>query len=226
MTHNSFVTHDCDPSLAARLRASRARLVATADGQRRELERSLHDGIQQDLIALAVKLQLARGLAPTEPGDAQALLDEIGTELRAALDGVRTLSETIYPSVLETRGLAEALRGSAAVSGISIRVVGDELGRYPEELEAAVYFCCWEVLESAAARARRPSVRIWHENGSLLFEVIDGGEGSSPADFDLPHVRDRVETLGGKFMIDRASAGGTRVTAAIPLPYEGPLSAR
>jgi signal transduction histidine kinase len=218
MTHKSFVTHDCDPSLAARLRASRARLVTAADSQRRELERSLHDGIQQDLIALTVKLQLARRLAPTEPEGAQALLDELAAELKATLEGVRTLSERVYPSVLATRGLAEALRGSAAVTGISIRVVADELDRYPEKLEAAVYFCCWEALESAAARGGRPIVRIWRENAALRFEVTDGGDGSAPAEFDLPHVRDRVEALGGKFTIARASGGGARVAAAIPLP--------
>jgi signal transduction histidine kinase len=208
---------DGDASVAASLRASRARLLTRADAERREIERSLHDGIQQDLVALAVRLELARRLADSEPVAAQTLLDEIRADVHEALEGVRALSERIYPSLLATRGLAEALRGLAAATGSSIRVEAETLGRYPPELEGAVYFCCREALESAAARGARATLRIWQEADTLRFEVADDGESSDLAGSDLRHVRDRIDTLGGRLTILSEPAGGRRVSAAIPL---------
>jgi signal transduction histidine kinase len=197
-----------DASIEAQLRASRARLLASADAERRELERALHDGIQQDLVALAVKLQLARQLAGSEPDAAERLLDEIRDDVRDALEGVRALSERVYPSLLAARGLAEALRGLAAAARIPIRI--EDLGRYPPEVEGTVYFCCREALESAIARGAHPTLRVWQEDDTLRFEIAD-------ARSDVADVRDRVETLGGQLTIVSETGGGTRVSAAIPV---------
>src|SRR5438477_262736 len=147
---------DGDASIEARLRASRARLLLNADAERRAIERVLHDSIQQELVAISVKLQLARRLAHSEQTAAQDLLDEIEQEVRDALDGVRAVSDAIYPSVLAVRGLAEAVRGAAAASGVGVRIEANQLVRYPPELEGAVYFCCREALKVAAALGERP----------------------------------------------------------------------
>jgi len=216
MTDKSGVMEDCDASIEARLRASRARLLATADAERRKIERSLHDGVQQDLVALAVKLQLARRLADSEPEAAQRLVDEIGDEIKEALVGVRALSERIYPSLLAERGLAEALRGVATV-GVSARIEATGLGRYPPDFEGAVYFCCRDALESAAARGARPTLRIWQEDDALRFEVTRDGESSDLAESELQSIRDRVDTLGGRLTIVTAPGGGPPISAAIPL---------
>src|ERR687886_333789 len=145
MTDKSGVMHDGDASTEAQLRASRARILARADADRRDIERALHDGMQQDLVALAVKLQLVRQLPDSEHAATQQALDEIADDVREALARVQALSERIYPSVLDARGLAEALRGAAAATGA--RIKAEELGRYSPEIERTVYFCCRETLE-------------------------------------------------------------------------------
>src|SRR5438132_11849771 len=115
---------DGDASIEAQLRASRARLLLNADADRRATERVLHDGIQQDLVAIAVKLQLARRVSDSEPTAAQTLLDEIEQEVRDALDGVRAVSDAIYPSVLAARGLSEAVRRVASACWLVVRIDG------------------------------------------------------------------------------------------------------
>ena len=217
MSDKSAGMRDGEPLIESPLRASRARLLARSDAERRTIERSIHDGIQQDLVALAVKLELARRLANSEPATAKSLLDEAGDDVREALEGVRALADKIYPSILASRGLAEALRGMAAAAGISIRIEAEGLDRHPPDLEGAVYFCCREALESAAVRRARPTVRIWQEDDALRFEVADDGSSSDPPGSDLSHVRDRVETLGGQLRIVSEPGGGTRISAAIPL---------
>src|SRR5437870_5910947 len=188
---------DGDASIEAQLRASRARLLLNANAERRAIERVLHDGIQQELVAIAVKLQLARRLSDSEPTAAQTLLDEIEQEVRDALDGVRAVSDAIYPSVLAARGLAEAVRGAAAASGLVVRIEGNELPRYPPELEGAVYFCCREALKVAEALAARPVLRVWEADHALHFEVAAGEGSSDLAESDLTELRDRVDALGG-----------------------------
>jgi signal transduction histidine kinase len=199
-----------DASVEAGLLASRARLLATGDADRREIERALHDGVQQDLVALAVKLQLVRRLADSEPAAARQALDEIAANVHEALEGVRALSERIYPSLLDSRGLAEALRGAAAATGVRIKT--DKLGRYPPEIERAVYFCCRQALDRIAAHGARPALRIWEEQGSLQFDVAIDGPLSDLAPDDLANMNDRIDTLGGRLTIGRTS-----VSATIPL---------
>jgi signal transduction histidine kinase len=208
---------DGDASIEAQLRASRARLLLNADAERRATERVLHDGIQQDLVAIAVKLQLARRLSHSDPTAAQRLLDEIEQEVRDALEGVRAVSDAIYPSVLAARGLAEAVRGAAAASGLAVRIEANELARYPPELEGAVYFCCLEALKVAAALGARAILRVWEADHALRFEIADSGGRSDLAKSDLTELRDRVEALGGRLTIAPAPEGGTRLDAAIPV---------
>src|SRR5438132_4606682 len=209
---------DGDASIEAQLRASRARLLLSADAERRAIERVLHDSIQQELVAISVKLQLARRLAHSEQTAAQSLLDEIEQEVRDALDGVRAVSDAIYPSVLAARGLAEAVRGVAAASGLVVRIEGNELPRYPPELEGAVYFCCREALKIAATFGARPILRVWEADHALRFELAEGGEGSDLARSELTGLRDRVEALGGRLTIAPGPEGGMRLDAAIPVP--------
>jgi len=186
------------------LRASRARIAATADGERRRIERALHDGVQQDLIALAVNLQLARGLAGSE--DAGSYLEAACRDVHDALEGVRALAQSVYPSLLIDRGLAEALRGAARTARVPTSVDAPE-DRYPPEIEAAVYFTCVRVLD--AVEARRARGRVGSERGSLLVGVAVSG-GLVP---DSAELEDRAGAAGGSLSFFPAGVRGT-----IPLP--------
>ncbi len=138
---------------ATELRASRARVVAAADAERRRIERDIHDGAQQRLIALAVNLRVARELAGPEPAESEALLEQIGRDLQDTLQDVRSLAHGIYPPLLLDAGLGPALRAAAARSAISVHVDAPAADRYPPEIEATVYFCCLEALQNAAKHA-------------------------------------------------------------------------
>jgi signal transduction histidine kinase len=187
---NQLVPDDDSPTLAARL-------LAAADAERRRIEGDLHDGAQQDLVALAVNLQLARQLADTDLAAAKSLLDELRRDVQETLDGLRALSHAVYPSLLPLRGLADALRTVPA----PVETTG--LARYPLEVEETVYFCCLELLRHADASA---TGRVWEEAGSVCF-AITGDVG----DEDLSVVRDRVAAVGGRVT---TSAGETR--GAVP----------
>ncbi len=180
---------DVDDSLALA-----ARLRAAADAERRRIERDLHDGAQQDLVALAVNLQLARQLADTDLKAATSLLDELRDDVQGTLDGLRSLAHGVYPSLLPLRGLADALRT------LPVPVETTGLGRYPIEVEETVYFCCLELLRHVGTSA---TGRVWQEAGSLCF-AITGDVGD---DESLSVVRDRVASLGGSVT---TSAGETR----------------
>ena len=210
---------DGDPSIEAQLRASRTRLLLNADAERRAIESAIHDGIQQELVAIAVKLQLARRLAHSEPTAAQSLLDEIEQEVRDALDGVRAVSDEIYPSVLAARGLAEAVRGAAAADGLPVRIEANDLARHPPELEGAFYFCCREALKLAAALGARPVLRVWEADNTFQLELGDSTASSDLAESDLTELRDRVEALGGRLTIAPDPEGGTRLSATVPFGY-------
>lgn len=188
------------------------RLVLNADAERRAIERLLHDGVQQDLVGIAVKLQLARRLSHDDPVAAHALLDELETDVRSSLERIRTVTDTVYPSVLQTRGLAEAVRGVAAAAGVSIGVEAKKLRRYPAELEGAVYFACRDALEAAVARGPQPAIHLWEEKGSLCFEVGSEGRAMVSDDADVTRIRDRVDALGG-----RLELVGPRLSASIPV---------
>jgi signal transduction histidine kinase len=205
------------------LEASRARIIAAADAQRRRIERDLHDGAQQHLVALAVNLQVARQLADSDPDAAKALLEEIAADVREALESVRELAQGIYPPLLLDRGLAEALRAAASGAGVSARVEAPA-DRYPPDVEAAAYFCCLEALRNAAEHAgagARATVHAWHEQAALHFEVVDDGVGFEQSvtrwGAGLSSISDRLGALGGRLTLSSEPGKGTRVSGTIPL---------
>jgi signal transduction histidine kinase len=214
----------------AELRASRARLVAVADAERRSIERALHDGAQQHLVALAINLQLAQQLVGSDLEGAKKLLEEIGRDVREALETVRDLAHRIYPPLLLDRGLAEALRAAASGVAARTRVEADGLDRYPPEIEAAVYFCCLEALRNAdrhAGDGALATIRVWHDEGTLHFEVGDDGVGFEHAQArgtgtgtgtGLTNVSDWLAGLDGQLAISSDLGRGTRVQGTIPVP--------
>jgi signal transduction histidine kinase len=200
-----------------------ARLVATADAERRGFERKLHDGTQQELVALVVKLQLARELCATDPAAAGVLLDQVGRDTRAALDGLRQLAAEIYPPLLDAGGLVVALRSAAADAGIVARVEADALSGCGPEVAATVYFCCLEALRNAARHAghgAKTTVSVRGEEAGLVFEVADDGDGfaqGQPTEGGLRRIVDRVTALGGRLEIESEPGHGTRVRGSLPL---------
>jgi len=208
--------------LIEELRASRQRLVAAQDDERRRLERNIHDGAQQQLVALSVKLRLARTLAGKDPAKAEALLEELQTENQDALENLRDLARGIYPPLLADQGLAAALEAQARKAAVPVIVEPDGVGRYPQEVEAGAYFCVLEALQNVAkyAGASRVTVQIGTEDGALVFEVRDDGSGFDPLTTSrgsgLQNMTDRVEALGGTLEIVSAPGAGTRVRGRIP----------
>jgi signal transduction histidine kinase len=204
------------------LRASRQRIVTTQDAERRRLERNIHDGAQQHLVALAVKLRLARGVLAKDPGRAAAMLGELREEVDDAVETLSSLALGIYPPVLEERGIAAALESQARVGAIPVAVVEDGLDRQPIETEAAVYFCCLEAIQNASkyAQASRVEVRLGHEGSSLTFEVRDDGVGfdaaSTTAGSGLLGIADRLSALGGSVEVTSSPGSGTIVIGRVP----------
>jgi signal transduction histidine kinase len=209
----------------ADLQASRRRLVTTADAERRRIERDLHDGAQQHLVALAVGIRLVRdGLAAkASPGDLE-LLDELDRGVRESITSLRHLAHGIYPPLLRDAGLGEALRAAAKRSPLDVTVVAGALGRHPEQVEAAVYFCCLEALANAAKHAPGAAVTITLEagTGELRFEVSDTGPGfdpaRTPAGAGLSNMADRIGALGGEVAWRSAPGQGTTVVGRTPVP--------
>ena len=208
---------------ADELRASRARVVAAADAERRRIERDLHDGAQQHLVALAVNLRLARELAESDPVRARAVLEELAGEVHEALEEIRDLAHGIYPPLLVDRGLSEALRAALARAPVRARLETNALGRYRPEVEAAVYFCCLEALQNVSKHAGRgtgATLRVWEEQGGLRFEVADDGVGFDPRveprGAGLTNMSDRLGALGGRLSVFAAPGDGTRVAGMIP----------
>ncbi len=191
-----------------------ARLVVAADSDRRAFERALHDGVQQDLIAIAVRLQLARQLSGADLPAAIEVLDEVRRDIGETLDNVRALANEIYPSLLETRGLPDAIRGAASRTRLVPTVEATDVGRYPPEVEAAAYFCCRSLFEAIAVQAgtdTRVAIRIQATEHALELEVTAETPG---LDVDLlAPTRDRIDALGGVLMVEAVPGGGTRFRA-------------
>jgi signal transduction histidine kinase len=209
---------------AEALEASRARIVAAADAERRRIERDIHDGVQQYLVAISVKARLARQMSDRDPKKASRLLEELGQETSKALDELRTLAHGIYPPLLASEGLGAAMVAASRRAVIPTQVHADVLGRYPPELEAAVYFCCLEALQNAgkyAGDGATATVRIQQQNDTLIFEVQDTGAGfdlsTHPRGAGMTNMMDRVGAVGGTFRVESSPGHGTTVTASIPL---------
>jgi signal transduction histidine kinase len=208
---------------ADELRASRARVVAAADAERRRIERDLHDGAQQHLISLAVKLLLAAKLAGQDP-EMSRLLRELSAEVRETAQEMRSLVHGIYPAVLRDEGLEAALREAARGAALPTTVLAASAGRHPADVEAAVYFCCLEAVQNACKHAGEGAaicVRLWQERGTLAFEVADDGAGFDPGSRRLGagflNMADRTGAFGGRLRVDSAPGRGTRISGAVPV---------
>jgi signal transduction histidine kinase len=205
------------------LRASRARIVAAADQSRRRIERDLHDGAQQRLVALAVKLGLARQLLDKDPEQVGKLLEDLRGETQSTLTELRELAHGIYPPLLMDRGLKEALTAAANRSMLPTEVRAD-VGRYPPEVEAAVYFCCLEAMQNAGKHAGEGSkivVTISEDEGELRFDVADDGAGFDTGTeaihgHGFVNMADRLGAIGGVLDVDSKPGEGTHVRGRIP----------
>jgi signal transduction histidine kinase len=210
----------------ADLQASRRRLVTTADAERKRIERDLHDGAQQHLVALAVGIRLVRDAlaAQAAPADIE-LLDELDRGVRESIASLRDLAHGIYPPLLRDSGLGEALRAAAKRSPLDVTVRAGMTGRHPEQVEAAVYFCCLEALANVGKHAPGASVTITVEAvpGELRFEIADNGPGFDPvrvtASAGLANMADRIGALGGDIAWRSAPGAGTTVVGRTPVPH-------
>ena len=210
--------------LIEELRASRRRIVATQDDRARVLERNIHDGAQQQLVALAVKQRLAESFVDRDPAKAKAMLAEIQVETQEALEDLRDLARGIYPPLLADQGLGAALSGQARKAAVPVDVESDGIGRYPQEIESAVYFCCLEALQNVAkyAQASRVTIRLVAADGGLRFEVRDDGVGfdarATRHGTGLQGMADRLDAVKGSFEVRSAPGEGTTVVGNVPAP--------
>jgi signal transduction histidine kinase len=210
--------------LIEELRASRKRLVTAQDEERRKLERNIHDGAQQQLVALKLRLRLAEGMVEKDPAATKQALAEMEEATQAALDDLRDLARGIYPPLLADQGLAAALEAQAKKSPIDVRISTHGIERYPQEIEAAVYFCALEALQNVSkyAGASTATVRLWQEDGQLSFSVTDDGSGFDTTRIEygtgLQGMADRLDALGGFLEVVSATGVGTAVTGQLPVP--------
>jgi signal transduction histidine kinase len=216
-------------SLLRAVRESRARIQAAADDERRRIERDLHDGAQQRLVALRIKLELAAEQSSNGNGsgaERAATLRRLGGDVEDALEELRSLARGIYPAALADRGLVEGLRAAALRSALPATVLAAGVQRHSPEIESAAYFCCLEALQNAAKHAEGAIgvVIELSEANSLRMEVYDDGAGFEPDEVTggtgFTNMRDRLAAVGGTLDITSSPGRGTRVTAAIPVRIE------
>lgn len=207
---------------ADELRASRRRLIETQDAERRRLERDLHDGAQQHLVALTVNLRLAQTLSSSSPVRAAALLGLQADAATVAIDTLSSLSRGIYPRLLSEQGLVPALRSAVATSAIPVTVVAEGMVRLPAAVEAALYFCCMEAVQNAAKHSGASTlvVRLSDHLGTSQLVVTDDGAGFGRASGQstgtgLANMRDRMDAVGGTVTVTSLAGIGTTVTALV-----------
>ena len=204
------------------LRASRQRLVTAQDEERRRLERNLHDGAQQHLVAIKVKLGLAEMLASRDPEKARATIQQLKGDADEALETLRDLARGIYPPLLADKGLAAALTSQARKATVPVTVDGDGVGRYSQDVEAAVYFSVLEALQNVQkyADASHATVLLREQGGALRFEVTDDGKGFDVATTargsGLTNMEDRVDALDGEVRITSEPGRGTQLRGWLP----------
>ncbi len=210
------------------LASSRSRTIAIADETRRRIERDLHDGAQQRLIGLRIRLSIeSEALERIDPRAAEVVAG-LGADVEHALDELRALAHGVYPSVLTDRGLPDALRAVARQAALSTTVDADGVGRYPTEVETTVYFACLEALQNAEKHARGASevtIELCEgDDGELQFRVADDGAGfevataSASAGSGLEHLRDRLGSIGGSLVVISAPDQGTTIRGTVPAP--------
>lgn len=213
------------------LRASRQRLVGAQDQERRRLERNLHDGAQQHLVALKVKLGLAELLLGRDPEKAKLTLEQLKCDVDEALETLRDLARGIYPPVLADQGLPAALRAQARKATIPVSVDADGVGRYAQDTEAALYFCTLEALQNIQkyAGASTATVRLREEREQLCAEIVDDGRGFDIATTTrgngLTNMEDRIDALGGTLEISSTPGRGTTLRAYLPVRAGGAAAA-
>jgi signal transduction histidine kinase len=201
------------------LRGSRARVIEAGQKERQRLERNLHDGAQQRLIALALRLSLLEKKLGGQP-ELREELDAARDEIARSLDELRDVARGIHPAVLSGHGLPVAVESLAARAPLPARLVVDVDGRLPERVEVAAYYVVSESLANIAkhAQATQAKVAVAKEEDFLVVEVIDDGVGGADTErgSGLRGLADRVEALGGRLLVWTPQGGGTRVRAEIP----------
>ncbi len=210
------------------LAASRLRIVSAADESRRQIERNLHDGAQQHLVALAVKVGLVKQLIDADRATAEEMLDQLRGDVQDTLDELRELAHGIYPPLLRDRGLEAALKAAANRSRLPVElVVEEEVHRHPAETEAAIYFCVLEAMQNAGKHAgddARLTITISEAGDELRFEVADDGPGFDASTAAMGHgfvnMRDRLGALGGTLVLDTAPGQGSRIKGQVPVVHE------
>jgi len=204
------------------LRASRQRLVTAQDEERRRLERNLHDGAQQQLVALSVQLKLARTMLDRDAAKTSEILDGLQQRASDALEDLRDLARGIYPPLLADKGLPTALEAQARKAPVPIGVTADGVGRYAQEVEAAVYFSCLEAMNNVAkyADASTASLALTQTDGHLTFTVTDDGRGFDPEatgyGTGLQGIADRLDAIGGTLAVASRAGAGTTITGTVP----------
>jgi signal transduction histidine kinase len=213
------------------LRASRQRLVAAQDEERRRLERNLHDGAQQHLVAIKVKLSLTEALMGKDIEKARSTLHQLKADADEALTTLRDLARGIYPPLLADQGLAAALEAQARRATLPVTVEAEGIRRHSQEVEAAVYFCCLEALQNVQkyARATRATVRLGETDDELTLTVEDDGEGFDPSTVrrgaGLTNMTDRLDALGGGLVVDSSPGRGTRLHGRVGIGGRSTLQA-
>jgi signal transduction histidine kinase len=203
---------------------SRKRIATAADAERRRIERDLHDGAQQRLIALRMRLSLAEDLARDDPASVSAALHSLGDDIDDALEEIRSLAHGIYPALLADRGLPDALASAARACPLRVEVHATGITRHAPEIESAVYMTCIEGLQNVVKHARgATSARLsLTENGTLDFELADDGAGfdtgAPSTGTGIRNMHDRVESLGGTLIVQSAPGHGAVVRGTVPLP--------
>jgi signal transduction histidine kinase len=210
--------------LAEHLRASRTRLVASSDQARQRLERDLHDGAQQGILGLRLKLTLATEALERDPEEGQRLLTTIERQMDGVLEELRSLAHGVYPPMLREYGIVSALESAALHMASPVSVHGAGVGRYSQATEAAVYFSCLEALQNVAKHAgpdANADVRLRQQSSELRFEVTDSGTGFDPATTfpgtGQANMRDRIEAVGGTLTVVSRPRNGTTVRGRVPI---------
>ncbi|MGA7989331.1 MAG: sensor histidine kinase [Candidatus Dormiibacterota bacterium] len=212
------------------LRASRQRLVSAQDLERRRLERNLHDGAQQHLVALKVKLGLAEMLLGRDPERAATTLVQLKADADDALETLRDLARGIYPPLLADKGLVVALESQARKATVAVSIEASGIERYSQDVEATVYFCVLEALQNVQkyANASHVVVDLHFADGALHFDVTDDGDGFDASTMargsGLTNMADRLDALGGSVEVTSHVGSGTSVRGSLPVQARGPAA--
>ncbi len=213
--------------LIEELRASRQRLVAAQDDERRKIERNLHDGVQQQLVALNVQLGLLSRTADRDPSKVPAMAEQLQGRATEALEDLRDLARGIYPPLLADQGLAAALEAQARKAAVPTTVTSDGVGRYDQAVESAIYFCSLEALNNVAkyAQADRATIELAQDDEHLRFAVHDDGAGFNTATTSygtgLQGMADRLDAVGGSITVKSEPGNGTVVMGTVPVMAAG-----